>query len=837
MRVAMLTGGDLGEDFAGSYVSQRLAFFQERGADILIFVESAARLPQELEPITAACPGGQVDAEGWRFLTAADLVIADYHGPSALHALLPRLAGGRARILVDCQGQQAVRPEILCWADTVLVHDPSSRHRLWKASGLPADRLRRLDAAPQSSAALERSGGALPRRVAVVSLRYGLDFAGGAETSLRTIAEALHRRGHAVEVFATCTRSADHWQNVLPATTTHLGGIAVHRFPIDAYDREQHLESVHSIASCRGPIPAAVEEKYLANTVRSTALVDALRQRLDELDAIIVGPYLFGLTLAVAQAFPERTLVLPCFHDEPLARLRAWQTYAKVGGLLYHSPEEWEFADAELGLRHANAVEIGTCLARSQVAGRATPPCPGRYLVYCGRYAGEKAVPRLVDYARRYQRLQPGRFTFVFLGQGDVTLPKEDWLVDLGFVSEQRKRQVLAGADALVQLSRNESLSLVVLEAWAAGVPVVVDQGCAVLAGQVQRSRGGCAVKDFAEFAHALDDLWDNRLAWRQRGTRGRAFARRRYGSEEAYVERLVQAVTAMHLSASEPPVDAQPAARSAAWWEAFGALVDELLHQEPRAYHERLEIQPQQDLIVAAGTAREVLVPVRIANHGSHPAAAEGPGCVIFHAQVVADDGLPAAPQTETALPRLLLPGQAEAAVVSVLVPGAAGCYRLHLWPARVACEPEAPVGASRAGASGSQANFTLLVLASGSATPPLCGPALDRVKGQVANAQRQGRLPQDYRDVTEGHFARWKRWLKRKLLNNFKRAYVDVLSQQQSEVNGALADAVETLTRCCATLDHAVRVLQDRVSGLENQRGCEERGPQQCPTKEPWA
>ena len=39
--------------------------------------------------------------------------------------------------------------------------------------------------------------------VAVVSFRYGTDFAGGAETSLRTIAEILHGARHAVEVFAT----------------------------------------------------------------------------------------------------------------------------------------------------------------------------------------------------------------------------------------------------------------------------------------------------------------------------------------------------------------------------------------------------------------------------------------------------------------------------------------------------------------------------------------------------------------------------------------------------------------------------------------------------------
>ncbi len=59
----------------------------------------------------------------------------------------------------------------------------------------------------------------------------------------------------------------------------------------------------------------------------------------------------------------------------------------------------------------------------------------------------------------------------------------------------------------------------------------------------------------------------------------------------------------------------------------------------------------------------------------------------------------------------------------------------------------------------------------------------------------------------------------IKRKLLGNFKQAYVDVLSRQQSACNARLLEAVQELTECCATLDHAVRVLLQRVAQLEGQ------------------
>src|SRR5207244_2785670 len=55
----------------------------------------------------------------------------------------------------------------------------------------------------------------------------------------------------------------------------------------------------------------------------------------------------------------------------------------------------------------------------------------------------------------------------------------------------------------------------------------------------------------------------------------------------------------------------------------------------------------------------------------------------------------------------------------------------------------------------------------------------------------------------------------IKRKLLGNFKHAYVDVLSRQQSAFNTQLLSAVRELAECCATLDHAVRVLLEQGAG----------------------
>ena len=83
-------------------------------------------------------------------------------------------------------------------------------------------------------------------------------------------------------------------------------------------------------------------------------------------------------------------------------------------------------------------------------------------------------------------------------------------------------------------------------------------------------------------------------------------------------------------------------------------------------------------------------------------------------------------------------------------------------------------------------------------------CQPMLEAAQSALAEAESLHGLPDDYIDVTEGWLAPLKRGIKRKLLNNFKKAYVDVVSRQQSAFNRRILTALAELTECCATLDH---------------------------------
>jgi glycosyltransferase involved in cell wall biosynthesis len=678
------------------------------------------------------------------------------------------------------------------------------------------------------------------KRVALVAFRFGAGFVGGAETSLRHLGRALQRQGCDVEVFTTCTIRESDWKNDLPAGASSEDGFLVHRFPVDPHDRAHHDEAFRAILENNGDVPLSVETEYLTHSIQSSALMDVLQRRQRDFDAIITCPYLHGLTFRVVQVFPEKTLLLPCFHDEPAARLRSWiDVYGNAAGLLYHTPEEQEFAQTVLGLNHPGATLIGTCLppvsplprdsggegpgvlASVEILGfragrlppspQPTPPGvpggegegPKRTLVYCGRYSIQKNVPLLLEFARRYQTEHPNRFRWLFIGEGSVHLPRERWLTDLGRLSDDAKHRTLAQADALVQLSTQESLSLVILEAWQHGVPVMVHADAPVMVGQCTRSGGGVAVSGYDSFARTLDDLWAHPDDWRERGNQGQRYTKDNYLDADAFARRLLQALEHASLPLAEQ-MRRRGLARVQRWdrrpWrESFGQFIERTLDAPPRAPKRDCVLEPLLPAIGVSARQSSFLLPVRIHNRGNVPATPATRIEVVLQGERASAQAL-----REVPLVDLILPGQSATVMAPIELPQKAGRFTLslHIVGASVPATLPVEIGEGPHGSA----------LAGG------ISPLLEAAQRTLAEAYTRQALPRDYLDVSEGRFASAKRWVKQKILNNFKRAYVDVISAQQSEVNRRLVESVQQLSECCRALDQTVRTLQERVTQLSS-------------------
>jgi len=625
-------------------------------------------------------------------------------------------------------------------------------------------------------------------RIAVVAARFGAGFAGGAERSLQRIALALKQAGREVEIFTTTAADELGLRQVGRSGTRAEDGVLVHRFPALPCD----AAGLHkALDRCRQtPHDDAAQEQAARGLLHSPALVAELNRRRGEFCAIIVGPYGCGLALDLALQMPELTVLLPCFHDEPLARVpKLLDAYRRVAGVLYHTPEERELADAELGVNQPNSAIVGAWVDTQRgSAQQGQARCGPEYVVYCGRYVREKGFHQLLDWMERFQGEHPDRLRLAVMGQSGAALPRHNWLLDLGHVAESVKRDVLAGARAVALLSANESLSLVALEAWSQGTPIIAAKGCAALRGQIERSGGGIAVGGWEEFACALLSLRSDQEAWRERGQRGRRFVEQRYASAADLARRVLEVLDNRQLPLPDLLRDAgrkqaQDFVR-AAWENRFGAIIDEVMSLPSLPARPLLQVEPLSDSLTANVGAAQVVASFRVTNIGSLPALGTGPAAVALAAQV---PGCP--PCKPMPLPSLLLPGRSLIVQMPVPVPGVMGAQEVFLAVRHETAELRTPKACVVQAVEGR----------SSSRTPASCS-TVENLQETLAELHEHSSLPDGYEDVTQGFLAPLKRRIKRKLLHNFQTAYVDVLARQQTRFNEAVVKAMHQLAEGCA-------------------------------------
>ena len=127
------------------------------------------------------------------------------------------------------------------------------------------------------------------------------------------------------------------------------------------------------------------------------------------------------------------------------------------------------------------------------------------FAIYVGRIDENKGCRELFDYFGRYAAMNPQRTRpRARRVEGARRFRPTRGSGMLGFLSDEDKFDAIAAADVLIMPSRYESLSMVALEAWALGRPVLANGHCDVLRGQVIRSNGGLYYETFEEFAEAL---------------------------------------------------------------------------------------------------------------------------------------------------------------------------------------------------------------------------------------------------------------------------------------------------------------------------------------------
>ncbi len=366
-------------------------------------------------------------------------------------------------------------------------------------------------------------------RIAVVTPRFGATIGGGAETLGREYALRLAGRGHDVTVLTTRAQDYHTWENVLPSGTSQDSGVTVRRFDVPTPRDPAAFDALSPRVLAEGG--TELEERWMAmQGPTAPGLISHLETDGRDYDAILFIPYLYATTVFGLPHVARRAVLVPCFHDEPWLALGIFDpVVASAAAVLFNTPEERELAERRFTL--PDLTDIG--------GAGIDPPAPTDgaailrrlgiirdYVVAVGRIDASKGTHDLVGDHAAYRNANPAAPDLVLVGRGDLPGRRPPWLHVTGFVPEPDKHALIRNAVALVSPSPFESLSIVLLEAWANGVPAIVTTRSAVLVGQTRRAGAGIWYEDGVEYAFAVDTLHRTPALARALGRAGQAFAR-----------------------------------------------------------------------------------------------------------------------------------------------------------------------------------------------------------------------------------------------------------------------------------------------------------------------
>ena len=370
-------------------------------------------------------------------------------------------------------------------------------------------------------------------KLAVVVQRYGQAINGGAELHARYIAEHLARHTE-VEVLTTCASDYLTWRNELPEGIDRVNGVGVRRFAVK-HERNplvfgKRSERVFSERHSLGDELDWLEAEGPA----SPALIEYIGKHATDYDFLIFFSYRYYHSYHGARAARSRAVLVPTAERDAAIGLSIFKpVFNGVRALMYNSPEERAMIQALSGNHSVPGVVVGI---GSEVPNN---PQPGRfrqkfnlrgpYAIYVGRIDENKGCKELFDFFQIYLREVPGRLSLVLIGQSILKVPQHPRIRHLGFLPDPDKFDGIAGADLLIMPSYFESLSMVALEAWALGRPVLANAKCDVLKGQSIRSNAGLYYDGAMEFVETLRAMEQNRWLSASLGRNGRQFYREQY--------------------------------------------------------------------------------------------------------------------------------------------------------------------------------------------------------------------------------------------------------------------------------------------------------------------
>jgi glycosyltransferase involved in cell wall biosynthesis len=405
-------------------------------------------------------------------------------------------------------------------------------------------------------------------KIAFIVQRYGTEILGGSEYHCRLIAERLAPRHH-VEVLTTCAQDYITWKNEYAEGSDRVRGVTVRRFA-NSRTRDIHAFNRYSEWIFNNAHSRDDEMEWLRQQGPwCPPLLEYIERNQHQYDVLIFFTYLYAPTVMGAKIAPQKSILVPTAHDEPAIHLDIYkELFSLPAGLAYNTDVERRFLTTHFSIRAIEEETIGCGVdlphaqeyPRDQTSRLGDPdesaddqavvddPSPtwrphlaqrgamflrrhrlhGPIALYGGRIDPGKGCEELIEYFSTYVQ-EGGDASLVLMGVKLMPLPEEPFIRFAGYLPDQERVQALEAATVVVVPSPYESLSLLALESFAVGTPVLANARSEVLVEHCRQSNAGLYYADRDEFVEAIKVLMADPRLRAMLGRNGREYVRTNY--------------------------------------------------------------------------------------------------------------------------------------------------------------------------------------------------------------------------------------------------------------------------------------------------------------------
>ncbi|MBM9577488.1 glycosyltransferase family 4 protein [Leptospira sp. 201903070] len=408
------------------------------------------------------------------------------------------------------------------------------------------------------------------KKIAVVSPIFSNQVSGGSEKLIFQFVELLAKD---YEITVLTTRSLDYvsWKNSIPVQgsqtfqetnhltkpirveerTSSLGGTyKIFQFTVE---KSRNIDKFNRFSKKILEEPSLQNRESVNHWIEEQGpyvpeMIQFIESRKSEFEVFFFVSYLYYPLVFGSPLVAEKSIIIPTFHDEAPAYLPIYkEVLTDLSSYSFNTPEELEVFRNILGFTPSTYSITGmnlnldknTFASVSESFSKEKDSNYGKqepFLLYVGRVDLGKGFLEMAEWFLEWKKNSELPHKLKIVGKIASKIPTkilENPNVEfLGFVEEKRKIELLQNCACLINSSPMESFSIVLMEAWLAERPVLVNGKSEVLKGHCLRSNGGLFYSDKKSFSATVNYILEHPTDALEMGKNGKRYVEQNFNAE-----------------------------------------------------------------------------------------------------------------------------------------------------------------------------------------------------------------------------------------------------------------------------------------------------------------